>query len=176
MNLSPSNSSFSDVFTFTSGSSLIDFTALTTLIGSSAAESLILGNHGAAGMAWATMSAFGLAWVIRACISAASPGWLRETMGIRTPVSDKAIGMELFSNSFSRGVAKIRRNHGTKGPSGLVIESSEAQHRVCFQPIVSWCISIDGLISLTKNIPKDGRIESNAGRRFMHLTARCPSC
>ncbi|KAF8227144.1 hypothetical protein L208DRAFT_1405881 [Tricholoma matsutake] len=67
------NSSSADLFSFSFGSSFIDFTALTTLIGSAAAESLVLGNHGAAGVAWATMSAFGLAWVIRACISTAIP-------------------------------------------------------------------------------------------------------
>jgi hypothetical protein len=162
------SSSPADVFSFSSGSSLIDFTALTTLIGSAAAESLVLGNQGAAGVAWATTSAFGLAWVIRACISAASPGWLRETMGIRTPISDQAVGMELSSSSFSRVAAKTR---GSNGPLGFIIESSEASHRVCSQPILRSCI-IDGLISLTKNKQRDGQTESNLGRRFMHLTPR----
>ena len=129
-----SSSAESDAFSLSSGS-LIDFTALTNLIGSTAAESLVLGNHGAAGLAWATTSAFGLVWVIRACISAASPGWLRETMGIRTPASDLAVGMELSSNShaFSRIIDKTRRNNSASGPIGFIIESSGVVHNVRFK-------------------------------------------
>ena len=119
-----------DVFSFSFGSTFIDITALTTLIGSSAAEALILGDHGAAGVAWATTSAISLIWVIRACIGAASPGWLRETMGIRTPLSDQAVGMELPSNSFRRTAAKTRRSN-VNGPQGLVIESNKTPRKVC---------------------------------------------
>jgi hypothetical protein len=125
-----------NLISFSFGGTFVDITALTTLIGSSAAESLVLGNHGAAGIAWATMSAFGLVWVIRACIGAASPGWLRETMGIRTPDSDLAIGMELSSTSFRRAVAKTRRNNNINGPQGLVIESNKTLQKVCALPSI----------------------------------------
>lgn len=134
------NSSSADLFSFSFGSSFIDFTALTNLIGSTAAESLILGNHGAGGVAWATTSAFGLALVIRACISGATPGWLRETIGIRTPVSETAVGMELSSDALYRVAAKARENN-TSGPLGFTIEASEALHRVHFQLVFPWCIN-----------------------------------
>jgi len=114
-------------------SGFIEITALTTLIGSAAAESLILGDHGAAGVAWATMSAFGLVWIIRACISAAIPGWLRETIGVRTPGSDLVIGMELSSSSNSGGAAKIRKKYVVNGPLGIVIDSGEALRQVSFK-------------------------------------------
>lgn len=175
--ISTNSSSPAGVFSFSSGSSLIDFTALTTLIGSAAAESLILGNQGAAGVAWATMSAFGLAWVIRACISAASPGWLRETMGIRTHISDLAVGMELSSSSFARAAAKTKRINGASGPLGFVIESSEALRRVRFYPLShGTSLMVVTRNSLTRNTEKDGQIESNPGRRFMHSIFRCHSC
>jgi hypothetical protein len=105
-------------------------TALTTLIGSAAAESLILGNHGAAGVAWATMSAFGLLWVVRACIAAVCPGWLRETIGVRTSDSDLALGMELASRSNSRGAAIIRKKYVLNGLLGIVVDQSEALQQV----------------------------------------------
>jgi hypothetical protein len=105
-------------------------------VGSTAAESLILGSHGPAGVSWATMSAFGLVWVIRACVGAASPGWLRETMGLRTSVSDAAVGMELSSDTVSRAAARIRRHNGVNGPLALVIEP-KALRRVRFNLVLS---------------------------------------
>ena len=47
------------------GGGLIEIAALTALIGSTTAESLVLGNKGAAGLVWGTMSIFGALSVIR---------------------------------------------------------------------------------------------------------------
>jgi hypothetical protein len=74
---------------------LIEIAALTTLIGSATAESLTLGSRGAAGMAWAAISAFGSFSIIKACVAAATPGWLRETLGVRSPRTDSAVGLSL---------------------------------------------------------------------------------
>lgn len=81
---------------------LLEVSALTTLIGSSAAESLILGNKGSAGLAWAALSAFSFVSVIKGCVSGASPGWLRELLTIRSPASDLAVGMQLPLDQSSR--------------------------------------------------------------------------
>lgn len=77
------------------GGGLIEIAALTALIGSTTAESLMLGNKGAAGLVWGTMSIFGALSVIRACVSAATPDWLRETLGVRSPETDAAVGLSL---------------------------------------------------------------------------------
>lgn len=77
------------------GGGLIEIAALTALIGSTTAESLVLGNKGAAGLLWGTMSIFGSLSVIKACISAATPDWLRETLGVRSKETDAAIGLYL---------------------------------------------------------------------------------
>ncbi|KAL9125924.1 MAG: hypothetical protein Q9217_004945 [Psora testacea] len=80
------------------GGGLIEIAALTALIGSTTAESLVLGNKGAPGLLWGTMSIFGALSVIKACIAAATPDWLRETIGVRSKETDAAIGVSLDLN------------------------------------------------------------------------------
>lgn len=92
------------------GNNIVDVSSLTTLIGSTVGESLVLGNRGAAGIAWASTSSFGLLWIIRGCINGASPGWLREVTGVRSGVSDSSLGMEL--NRYSMRSQAIRKNLG----------------------------------------------------------------
>jgi hypothetical protein len=78
--------------TLTAG--VIEIAAVTTLIGSSTAESLILGSRGASGVLWASMSVFGIFSVIRGAITAATPNWLRETLGVRNAAIEQIIGSE----------------------------------------------------------------------------------
>lgn len=80
-------------------SGLLEISALTAVIGSATAESLTLGNRGAAGLAWAAISIFGLLSVIKACIAAAAPSWLRESLGVRNDAADFAVGMSLDLDS-----------------------------------------------------------------------------
>lgn len=75
------------------GGGVIQIAALTALIGSSTAESLMLGNKGAAGLAWATMSMFGILSVIKDCVAAATLAWLRETLGVRSRGTDATLGL-----------------------------------------------------------------------------------
>ncbi|KAL9045051.1 MAG: hypothetical protein Q9214_001859 [Letrouitia sp. 1 TL-2023] len=77
------------------GGGLVDIAALTAIIGSTTAKSLILGNRGAAGLVWGTMSFFGTLVVIKACIAAAIPGWLREIIGVKNEETDAALGSVL---------------------------------------------------------------------------------
>lgn len=95
---------------FNFSNNLVEIGALTALVGSSVAQSLILGNRGAAGIAWAATSSFGTISVIKACFCGANSGWLRETLGIRTVASDLAVGLELSYDS--SWTAKVRRNMG----------------------------------------------------------------
>jgi hypothetical protein len=88
--------------TFQFSGGLIEVAALTALIGSTTAESLILGDYGAAGMPWAAMSSFGSLFLIKACIAAATPGWLRDTMGVRNGRCDDAVGLSLSLNQRSK--------------------------------------------------------------------------
>ena len=83
------------------GGGLIEIGALTALIGSTTAASLVLGNKGAAGLLWGTMSIFGALSVIKACVAAATPDWLRETLGVRNEETDAAIGLSLDLDSKS---------------------------------------------------------------------------
>lgn len=80
---------------FNIGSGLLEISALTTLIGSATGEALILGNRGAAGLAWASLSAFGSLSIVKGCVSGASSGWIREILLVRSKWSDMAVGMEL---------------------------------------------------------------------------------
>ena len=101
------------------GNGLIEIAALTTLIGSTTAGDLILGNRGAAGLVWGSISAFGASSVIRACASAASPGWLRQMLGLRTPLSDKATGMDLSLAPGKKVAKRIRGTMEDTGPLGV---------------------------------------------------------
>lgn len=83
------------------GGGLIEVAALTALIGSTTAESLVLGNRGAAGLLWGTISIFGALSVIKACVAAALPGWLRDTFGVRSKEIDGALGIFLTLNDQS---------------------------------------------------------------------------
>ena len=94
---------------FTAGNGLIEIAALTTLIGSQTAEYLALGDRGPIGLPWACLSAFGSFSVIRACITGACPAWLRETLGVRTTISDHSLGMSLDVVRNVRGAAQIKR-------------------------------------------------------------------
>ena len=88
---------------FNIGGGLVEIAALTALIGSSSAESLMLGSKGAAGLPWAAMSMFGAIFIIKACVAASTPGWLRDTMGVRNSRSDEAIGLTLDLARSDRG-------------------------------------------------------------------------
>lgn len=77
------------------GPGLIGIGALSTMLGSSAAESLTFGSRRAAGLAWASISTFGSLSVIKACIAAATPGWLRETLGVQNSAADSSVVLYL---------------------------------------------------------------------------------
>ncbi|KAJ7802497.1 hypothetical protein B0H14DRAFT_2892144 [Mycena olivaceomarginata] len=88
-----SNSPPSLFSSFGFSNNLVEVSALTALVGSSVAESMVLGNRGSG-----------------VCCSAASSGWLRETLGIRTPSCDSAVGMYLSHDSAR--ASKLRRSIG----------------------------------------------------------------
>jgi hypothetical protein len=77
------------------GTNLVDLAALTAIIGATTAESLVLGSRGAAGLPWAAMSAFGTLPLIKACIAASTPAWLRDTLGVNTAACQSALGFYL---------------------------------------------------------------------------------
>lgn len=91
---------------FNFGNGLIEISALTSLIGSTAADSLALGDKGPAGLVWATMTVFGVMSVVKLFIATATPGWLRESVGVRSPKADATIGLSLDLNKSykSRGL------------------------------------------------------------------------
>ncbi|KAL9113330.1 MAG: hypothetical protein Q9187_007634 [Circinaria calcarea] len=77
------------------GGGLVEISAVATIIGAPIAEALMHGLKGACGMVWAPVSSFGQIHVAKACLSASVPDWLREAMGLRNAVVDKAIGVML---------------------------------------------------------------------------------
>jgi hypothetical protein len=75
---------------------LVEISALATLVGATSAEALALGiREGAAGLPWATMSSFGLIYVIRGFLAAASGDRMREAFGLRSLLVESAVGMSL---------------------------------------------------------------------------------
>ncbi|KAJ6505684.1 hypothetical protein C8R47DRAFT_134102 [Mycena vitilis] len=111
---------------FSFSNNLVEVSALTALVGSSVAESMVLGNRGSGGIAWAATSSFGTISVVKACCSAACSGWLRETLGIRSVSCDVAVGLYLPHDSAR--AEKIRRNTGE--PMAIFCYQSETGARV----------------------------------------------
>ena len=94
-NVTTSSQGQSKQFAQSIGNGLVEITSLTALIGSSTAEKITLGNRGAPGLAWAGMSMFGCLSILRACLAASMPDWLRDTFGMRTATTDNALGFSL---------------------------------------------------------------------------------
>ena len=117
------------------GNGLIEIAALTTLIGSSTTGDLVLGNRGAAGLVWGSISAFGSSSVIKACASAASPGWLRQMLGLRTASSDKAVGLDLSLSPEKRVARRMRATLDEPGPIGVSCLSDDPDGTV--SPLLS---------------------------------------
>ena len=131
MNSSQSTSAFSfnlQVPNF--GNGFVELAMLTTLVGPAAAETLVLGNHGAAGLAWAAMSAFGTGRVISACLSGACAPWLREILGLRSKVTDSSLGMELSSKANGNITNIIRNRYAAEGPLALSVDYRETSKEV----------------------------------------------
>ncbi|KAJ7648087.1 hypothetical protein FB45DRAFT_998920 [Roridomyces roridus] len=120
---------------FNFSNNLVEVGALTALIGSSAAESLVLGNRGAAGVAWAATSSFGTISVVKACFCGANSGWLREILGVRTAASDSAVGLEL--PSASSWAAKMRKNRNLGEPTAIFVHTS-AESSTTSKGAVQW--------------------------------------
>lgn len=76
-------------------SGFVEIAALTALVGVSAVESLVLGDRGAAGLPWAAQCSFGVMFLVQACIAAATPDRLRDTMGVRGERADQAVGLHV---------------------------------------------------------------------------------
>ncbi|KAJ7288941.1 hypothetical protein C8J57DRAFT_1047185, partial [Mycena rebaudengoi] len=124
--------------------SLVEIGALTALIGSGVAEALVLGNRGAAGVAWAATSSFGTISVVKACVSGAASGWVRETLGIRTAACDSAVGLELSHNS--KRADKLRRNMGE--PLTMFVHVTEGHNPAKAQVAWSDVYALDYYTSL----------------------------
>jgi hypothetical protein len=105
------SSSGSGAFGLSTG--LIKIAALTSLIGSTATQALALGNKGPAGLVWATMTIFGAASIVKAGIATITPGWLRDTLGVRSLEADAAIGLSL--NLKTNGIRYRTRSGAAKG-------------------------------------------------------------
>ncbi|KAF8810446.1 hypothetical protein BYT27DRAFT_7186519 [Phlegmacium glaucopus] len=145
------------------GNGFVELAMLTTLVGPATAETMILGNHGAAGLAWATMSAFGTGRVISACLSGACAPWLREIMGLRSKITDSSLGMELSSNTNSNVANIIRSRYAADGPLALSVDSRETSKeqtggKLTWKEIYTFDDSTSRLI---KNMPETGSSSSS---------------
>jgi hypothetical protein len=150
------------------GNAFVEISALTTLIGSSVAESLILGNQGGAGVAWAAMSAFGLMDIVKTCVGAASPGWLRTVIGARSENTDAAVGLEVASSGRGRGAMKVRRSYGERGPSGLSVDAS-----LFLNAVAAFTCSCNSHVLMTvpryRDASKQTQNIKSSGKRFTLL-------
>lgn len=107
---------------FTTG--LVEIAALTTLIGSSTATSLVLGNRGGPGLPWAAMSAFGILSTVKGCVAGASPDWMRAALGVRDLLSDDALGIKLNLRSKYKSPQDLaRRDLGRAGGLAVMVPS-----------------------------------------------------
>jgi len=71
---------------------LIEFAPFTALLGSDMLESIVLGNRGGPGLAWAALSSYNALHIVRICIIAALPPGIRQLAGLSRPQCDAALG------------------------------------------------------------------------------------
>jgi hypothetical protein len=110
------------------GTGLINLAALTALVGSSTIESLVLGSRGTAGLPWASISSFAVVSIVKAAVTGLSPGWLRETLGVRNALSDALLGMSFDLRRNVRWEARTRRNFGQA--AGVLCKRKAVRWRV----------------------------------------------
>ncbi|KAL5363468.1 hypothetical protein BJX96DRAFT_155764 [Aspergillus floccosus] len=89
------------------GGSLVEISAVSTIIGAPIAEALIHGLKAACGVVWAPMSCFGVVHVVKACLASSAPDFLRESMGLRNQFVDDAIGVVLPVNRFKQARSRM---------------------------------------------------------------------
>ena len=85
------------------------------LVTTNRVESLILGNKGAAGLVWGSMSIFGALSIIRGCVAAATADDVRESVGLRTKETDGAVGLSLDLN-----VKSLKNRSRIGGAAGII--------------------------------------------------------
>ncbi|KIN08983.1 hypothetical protein OIDMADRAFT_48820 [Oidiodendron maius Zn] len=83
------------------GNGLVEVAAVTTIIGSTTAESLILGSRGAAGLPWAAMSFFGCLHIVKCSLTASTPVTWRESLGLSATECDRILGVYSWSKALS---------------------------------------------------------------------------
>ncbi|MCJ1405336.1 hypothetical protein MMC11_008563 [Xylographa trunciseda] len=93
------------------GGGLVEISAVATLIGAPIAEALVHGYKAACGLAWAPMSFFGIIHVTKACLSAAGPDWLRESLGMRNEFVDMVVGIMLPTRTCDCGNKERGNSH-----------------------------------------------------------------
>lgn len=112
------------IATFNIGNGFIEIAALTSLIGSATAQALALGNKGPAGLVWATMTIFGGMSVVRAGITTVTPGWLRDSLGVRSLETDAVVGLSLDLTTNG-----IRYRNRADVAKGVECEVKNVSHR-----------------------------------------------
>lgn len=80
---------------FNLGNGVIEVAALTSLMGSAAAQSLALGDKGPSASVCARMNTFGTTSIVTVLAAPAMPGWLRESVGVRSAKLDSVVGLSL---------------------------------------------------------------------------------
>ncbi|KAJ5404027.1 hypothetical protein N7509_003898 [Penicillium cosmopolitanum] len=89
------------------------------------ADLLVLGKRGAPGFPWAAMSIFSAASVIKTCVAAAFPDWMREIFKIRSDSTDSEIGLILSLVPDYNNKAKL--DLGENGCIGVLVKNGTQQ-------------------------------------------------
>jgi hypothetical protein len=118
----------------TLASGVIEIAALTALLGSTTAESLVLGSNGASGIVWACISIFGIYAVIKGCIGAVTPSWLRETIGVRDSMIEQTVGskFDLLAKNIS---------HRFKLGTAIGIQTTVKKVGLTFHYLLAWALT-----------------------------------
>lgn len=85
------------IYTFSSG--LVQITGISTLVGGNGLAEMCLGLKAAPGLAWSSVSCFGILQVVRAFVAGAIPKdtW-RDVIGLRTAAVDDALGFNFWTD------------------------------------------------------------------------------
>jgi len=125
------------IYTFSSG--LVQISGIASLLGGDGLSEMAIGLKAAPGLAWASISCFGILKVVRAFLAGSIPKdtW-RDALGLRTGIADEALGFGVWSDVSSPKTSVAARNT-------VRLAMQQRESRLAEQRAGIWLNAVNGM-------------------------------
>jgi hypothetical protein len=133
------------IYTFSSG--LVQISGIASLFGGDGLSEMSIGLKAAPGLAWSSISCFGILKVVRGFLACSVPkdAW-RDVLGLRTAVTDEALGFSVWSDIGSPQTSVAARNT-------MRSTIQQREPRLAEQRAGIWLTTVDGMRALSSRFP-----------------------